>query len=199
MKIACVMNRITMPRRTADDGPSVPPARSPRACCPCGSRRGLSLRMQGSGQRFASEPATPRLRDRVAERWSREIGATRAPHRPPGPRHGRKPAGLTLEGRVKPLSLRTNCREDARISSAVAGGLKLCSVLMLRHMKDLSPRRHSAKNRFPTFSRDDAPYNGADRAGRGNPLTRARRSRRLCKAGASSPPRCALAQRTRQL
>ena len=33
-----------------------------------------------------------------------------------------------------PLSLRMNCREDARISPSVAGGLKLCSVLMLRHI-----------------------------------------------------------------
>ena len=42
-------------------------------------------------------------------------------------------AWFALEGRVKPLNLRTNCREDARISSAVAGGLKLWSVFMLRH------------------------------------------------------------------
>jgi hypothetical protein len=41
---------------------------------------------------------------------------------------------LARDGRVKPLSLRTNCKAEARISSSVAGGLKLCSVLMLRHM-----------------------------------------------------------------
>jgi hypothetical protein len=35
---------------------------------------------------------------------------------------------------VKPLSLRTNWREDALISSSVAGGLKLWSVLIARHM-----------------------------------------------------------------
>ena len=35
---------------------------------------------------------------------------------------------------MKPLSLRTNCTEDARISSSVAGGLKLCRVLMFRHI-----------------------------------------------------------------
>jgi len=35
-------------------------------------------------------------------------------------------------GRVKPLSLRTNCSEDARISASVAGGLKLWRVLMAR-------------------------------------------------------------------
>jgi hypothetical protein len=35
---------------------------------------------------------------------------------------------------VKPLSFRTNCSEDARISSSVAGGLKLCRVLIFRHI-----------------------------------------------------------------
>jgi DHA2 family multidrug resistance protein-like MFS transporter len=42
------------------------------------------------------------------------------------------------DGRVVPLSLRTNWSADARISSSVAGGSKLASVLMLRHM--LVPR-----------------------------------------------------------
>ena len=41
---------------------------------------------------------------------------------------------LALDGVVKPLSLRTNCSEEARISSSEAGGLKLYSVLMARHM-----------------------------------------------------------------
>src|ERR1700730_17025102 len=54
-----------------------------------------------------------------------------------------KASWFALEGRVKPLNLRTNCREEARISSSVAGGLKLCSVLMLRHMAILaSPIPH---------------------------------------------------------
>ena len=35
---------------------------------------------------------------------------------------------------VEPDSLRTNCSAEARISSFVAGGAKLCRVLMLRHM-----------------------------------------------------------------
>lgn len=43
-------------------------------------------------------------------------------------------ASLAREGLVAPLSLRTNCSADARISSSVAGGAKLASVLMLRHM-----------------------------------------------------------------
>src|SRR5215813_4477937 len=51
-------------------------------------------------------------------------------------------ASLDLDGFVKPLSLRTNWRDDARISSPVAGGVKLCSVLMLRHM-DRPPRQRA--------------------------------------------------------
>src|SRR5687767_10358781 len=43
-------------------------------------------------------------------------------------------ASFALEGRVAPLSLRTNCSADARISSSVAGGSKLASVLMFRHI-----------------------------------------------------------------
>ena len=43
-------------------------------------------------------------------------------------------ASLAFDGRVAPLSLRTNWRADARISSSVAGGSKLASVLILRHM-----------------------------------------------------------------
>src|SRR5262245_31512657 len=54
-----------------------------------------------------------------------------------------KAAWFALEGRVKPLNLRTNCREDARISSSVAGGLKLWSVLMLRHMTILALKTRS--------------------------------------------------------
>jgi len=36
-----------------------------------------------------------------------------------------KASSFALEGFVKPLSFRTNCSADARISSSVAGGLKL--------------------------------------------------------------------------
>jgi len=45
-----------------------------------------------------------------------------------------KATSLAFEGLVKPLSLRTNCTDEARISSSVAGGLKLCRVLMFRHI-----------------------------------------------------------------
>src|SRR5260370_42100869 len=50
-------------------------------------------------------------------------------------------ASFALDGFEKPLNFRTNCRDDARISSSVAGGLKLCSVLMLRHMQGLLTQR----------------------------------------------------------
>src|SRR5688572_15795936 len=43
-------------------------------------------------------------------------------------------SSFTLDGLLKPLSLRTNCSAEARISASVAGGSKLNSVLMLRHM-----------------------------------------------------------------
>src|SRR5438034_674444 len=45
-----------------------------------------------------------------------------------------KAASFVREGRAKPLSLRTNWSAEARISSSVAGGSKLNSVRMLRHM-----------------------------------------------------------------
>jgi hypothetical protein len=45
-----------------------------------------------------------------------------------------KACWLSLDGLLKPLSLRTNCRDAARISSSVAGGSKLNKVLMFLHM-----------------------------------------------------------------
>jgi hypothetical protein len=44
-------------------------------------------------------------------------------------------ASFAFDGFVVPLSFRTNCSADARISSGVAGGAKLASTLMLRHME----------------------------------------------------------------
>jgi GNAT superfamily N-acetyltransferase len=54
-----------------------------------------------------------------------------------------KAASLALDGFVVPLSLRTNCNADARISSGVAGGSKLASTLILRHIvsSSVSPVR----------------------------------------------------------
>jgi len=43
-------------------------------------------------------------------------------------------ASFAFEGALNPLSLRTNCSDAARISSSVAGGSKLKSVLMFRHI-----------------------------------------------------------------
>jgi hypothetical protein len=49
----------------------------------------------------------------------------------------RKTASFARDGVFMPLSLRTNCRAEARISSSVAGGAKFASVLMFRHMRRL--------------------------------------------------------------
>jgi len=45
----------------------------------------------------------------------------------------RNACSLALEGLLKPLILRTYCKEASRISSCVAGGSKLKRDLMLRH------------------------------------------------------------------
>src|SRR5262249_8018360 len=46
-------------------------------------------------------------------------------------------SSLAFDGALNPLSLRTNCSDAARISSSVAGGSKLNSVLILRHIFDV--------------------------------------------------------------
>ena len=43
-------------------------------------------------------------------------------------------SALACEGFVDPLTLRTYCSAAAWISSSLAGGSKLWSVLMFRHM-----------------------------------------------------------------
>jgi len=48
-------------------------------------------------------------------------------------------AWFAFDGLLKPLSFRTNCSDAARISSSVAGGSKLKSVLMFLHMIPSSP------------------------------------------------------------
>src|SRR3954447_1563004 len=53
-----------------------------------------------------------------------------------------KSSSFALEGLFAPLSLRTNCSDEARISASVAGGAKLASVRMLRHMRELYPSSH---------------------------------------------------------
>src|SRR5829696_8388889 len=48
-----------------------------------------------------------------------------------------KAAAFARDGVLKPESLRTNCSAEARTSSSVAGGSKLNSVRMLRHIVSL--------------------------------------------------------------
>src|SRR6266403_5634111 len=57
-----------------------------------------------------------------------------------------KIASFACEGCVVPLSLRTNCSADARISSSVAGGAKFASVLMFLHIS--APRDTSRKEGY---------------------------------------------------
>ena len=54
-------------------------------------------------------------------------------------------SSFARDGFVNPESLRTNWSDDARISSFVAGGEKLCRVLMARHMKPINRRPASAQ------------------------------------------------------
>jgi hypothetical protein len=48
---------------------------------------------------------------------------------------------LALEGLLKPQSFLTNCNDAARISSSVAGGSKLNSVLMFLHIANPSAKQ----------------------------------------------------------
>src|SRR5690242_10278157 len=50
-------------------------------------------------------------------------------------------SALAWDGALNPDSFRTNCSAEAWISAWVAGGSKLNSVLMLRHMNLLLSRR----------------------------------------------------------
>src|SRR5438309_9707818 len=59
-------------------------------------------------------------------------------------------AVFAWEGRAVPLSLRTNCSADARISSSVAGGAKFARVFMLRHMLEAPPMGFKT-----TYERDE--------------------------------------------
>src|SRR5438094_3157646 len=58
-------------------------------------------------------------------------------------------ASFAFDGLLKPLTLRTNCNEAARISSSVTGGAKLKRILMFLHisfapMCDRRLDRHAA-------------------------------------------------------
>lgn len=71
-----------------------------------------------------------------------------------------KATALAFDGVLKPLSFRTNCRDAAQISSSVAGGSKLNSVLMLRH-KVYSPAIWSTRQ-FVGLTRSRANHRLAD-------------------------------------
>ena len=89
-----------------------------------GSVAGLRPRARLRGFRFP-----------VARRSAGHQRYPGAPGRPGHLIHGvREGRPVRPRGPVKPLSLRTNWRDEARISSSVAGGLKLCSVFMFRHI-----------------------------------------------------------------
>ena len=77
---------------------------------------------------------------------------------------------------MNPLSLRTNCSDAARISSSVAGGSKLKSVLMFRHISSLSdtPRAlvspdSSVMRALPKMVTLDKPRCSAPTRGAPNP------------------------------
>src|SRR5215204_1146386 len=58
-------------------------------------------------------------------------------------------AAFACDGALKPESLRTNCSAEARISSSLAGGAKLNSVRMLRHIAWLLVGRRSLTQALP--------------------------------------------------
>ncbi len=64
-------------------------------------------------------------------------------------------SSFARDGFVNPESFRTNWSDEARISSVVAGGEKLCRVLMARHMK--------AINRGPAFAQDWGETSSTDK------------------------------------
>jgi hypothetical protein len=103
-------------------------------------------RIGSMGVRFGSFPN--RARDRSINfriSTSRSFGGALVTH----PRTNRsaaaatsstarlKSASFAFGGLFAPLNLRTNCRDEARISAVVAGGAKLASVRMLWHMPAL--------------------------------------------------------------
>ena len=103
-------------------------------------------------------------------------------------------SSFALEGLVKPLSFRTNCSEDARISSSVAGGAKLCSVLMLRHMR-ISFSAHPTAASRAFGGRGRRPSSRGRRSRRRAPSRARRRGR---PGPAPRPARCGSPRRARR-
>ena len=81
----------------------------------------------------ASRPPRP-PRGCAARRWSTASRSAGARRRPSRRSLDRTPPRSPSTAQLNPLSLRTNWSDAARISSSVAGGSKLKSVLMFRHI-----------------------------------------------------------------
>src|SRR5680860_760539 len=90
---------------------------------------GRALRLAASTSRSLVGAAATRSSSRWAVTW-----ATSSTVR-------LKASALACDGLVEPLTLRTYCSAAARISSLLAGGSKLWSVRMFRHMKTAYRRR----------------------------------------------------------
>ncbi|CAN5163714.1 hypothetical protein BH11PSE11_BH11PSE11_17930 [soil metagenome] len=126
---AAILNHVTgsyrenMPRTPSDTEPGSAP-----------TRRQLSLstrRYRSAARSFAFAASTSRVRD-CALVTSEAIKSSAVAAMSSTARL--KAASFALDGCVKPLSFRTNYSEASRISDLVAGGSKLKSVFMLRHM-----------------------------------------------------------------
>ena len=65
-----------------------------------------------------------------------------------------KAASFALEGFCAPLTLRTYWSADARISSSVAGGSRLWSLVMFRHMPATVAPQASSRSSCEVFSLD---------------------------------------------
>ena len=117
---------------------------------PSGPPRGPRSPISAASSRVRRGATSARTAPRSADAHARPLprgrgGSPRSPasrrvvgRRPSRPRRrGRRPPALACDGLVKPLSFLTNCSDDARTSSSVAGGSKLNRVLMFRHMLQL--------------------------------------------------------------
>ena len=127
-------------------------------------RAGASGRRAGAMKRSARAsvraPCALPPRDCAAARWSSAMRSTGGRRRSlPRPRARTLPRSPATAGCV-PLSLRTNCRAEARISSSVAGGAKFASVLIFRHMGSSGPPPVPVNDRSKPRSTQAAPFAG---------------------------------------
>ena len=148
-------------QRTRESGSAPRPKVAEVADHGCGE--GDRARLMRSARRRARAPSPPLPRGSSAGSSSQATRAGGARRRSLRRRRGRRPVRWPVEGCWKPESLRTNCTAEARISSSVAGGSKLKSVRMLRHIgASLRPRGAS-----PLLA------GGSDRPGRRGPTSAA--------------------------